>query len=135
MLKDNTWLTSQNEILTDVGWLDVENILRARYLIGVNECGNLQKTDILELNIIPKYTGSIISRFGTKLYISVKNILHYNDCLWRVGKCEDIPKIPKSDYSGKLYNIITDTNTLIFRSHTKTNLHNDDYIVALCRVK
>ena len=135
MLKNRTWLTEYNDILTDIGWVHISKIYGANYLISVNKKGIIEKTKIIEINEIPQYDGSVQFRKSSDLYLSAKNLLFYKECLWRAGGCENIPNINTKNYSGTLYNIITKNNTVISRSCTEKLFHNDDYIVSLCLVK
>lgn len=134
MLNKRTWLTTQNEVLTDIGWLDIEKIFKARFLMGPNEYGEIVRTDIKQVNFIRNHSTKVLQRFAG-IYLHAKNVNFYNNCIWRVDTCEDIPEIKKQPYSGDLINIVTGTNTFIFRSHKKNLLHNDDYITAVCLVK
>jgi hypothetical protein len=134
-LQGRTWLTEYNDILTDLGWVHISKIYGAKYLLSVDEEGYVEKTKILEVNEIPEYTGTIQFRKAPDLYLSAKNLIFFKDCIWRVGDCFKLPEFRKKDYSGVLYNIVTENNTVISRSCTEKLFHNDDYIVSLCLAK
>lgn len=134
MLKTHTWLTDNTEILTVNGWVDISLMSRIENVIVMDLETNLFSGEsILEYNKM-NYSGKIIEGKDKDIYYTAQQIYFPKNRIYKVGYDVNKPNEDLLKYEGKLYNIVTPTNTFIFRNYTHNYNNFDDYNIALCKI-
>lgn len=133
-LNKRTWFTENTEVLTDSGWVDIESLSKIGQVITLYN-NSLQGESLIEYNVGKITNSEILHYKHGDIYINAKYIHFPGNKIWRVDNELPIPKFETLSYSGKIYNLVTKSNTLITRTYNDYHSNNNDYTLSLCLAK
>ena len=129
-----TWFTENTEVLTDSGWVDIDRLSKIGQVVTVFN-GTLRGESLIEYNTGYLTDSPILHYKHGDIYINAKHIHFPENKLWRVDNSIEVPKFETMTYSGKIYNLVTKSNTLITRTYNNYHSNNNDYTLSLCLAK
>lgn len=133
-LSSRTWFTENTEVLTISGWVDISTLSKINQVVTVKS-DKLKGEALIEYNTGHLVDSEILHYKHGDIYINAKHIHFPKNKLWRVDNELTVPKFNKIKYTGKIYNLVTPSNTIITRNYNDYHSNNNDYILSLCLAK